>query len=404
MIFKLAWRNLWRNKRRTLITLASVFFAVVLSTLMMSFKEGVYVNMIESMVGAYTGHVQVHAYGFWEDKTLDNALKYDHTLVEKLEKTGNLKGFAPRIESFALAAANEITKGALVVGVDPQLEKMNTSLHDRVMDGKYFETGDDGALIGNGLAQYLKLSVQDTIVLIGQGYHGSSAAGKYPVRGIVKFGSPELSKQLVFLPIQSAQNLYGLNNMITNIVIQPEDPLNTTALVESLKSSLGAEFDVMNWEEMAPELVNMIETDRKEGYVFMLILYLVISFGIFGTVLMMLSERRHEFGVLVAIGMKRVILAITVFLEILIISILGAILGMIGAFPICTYFYLNPIQLGEDLQKMSEEFGMEAVIQPTLAPGVFIQQGLVVGLIACFIAVYPFIQVSRLDAITEMRS
>ena len=102
--------------------------------------------------------------------------------------------------------------------------------------------------------------------------------------------------------------------------------------------------------------------------------------------------------------MKRMSLAFTVFFEILIISILGALVGMIGALPVCSYFYLNPIELGADMQKMVEDYGMEAVMQPSLAPSVFVQQAIVVGLIACFIAIYPFIQVSRLDAITEMRS
>ena len=136
----------------------------------------------------------------------------------------------------------------------------------------------------------------------------------------------------------------------------------------------------------------------------MLILYMVISFGIFGTVLMMLAERRHEFGVLVAIGMKRYYLAIVVFLEVFIISICGAIAGMIGAFPLCSYFYLNPIQLGEDMKQMAEDYGMEAVLQPTLAPSVFLQQAIVVAIIAGIIGIYPLIQLNRMDAITEMRS
>ncbi len=404
MYLKLAWRNLWRNKRRTAITMASIFFAVVLSTLMMSFKEGVYVNMVDSMVGAYTGHAQIHNSGFWDDRTLDNSLVYDQDLKNKIGSENAISSFAPRIESFALAASEEITKGSLVVGIDPDLEIQNTALNERIIKGQYLKSDERAALIGDGLAAYLKLNVGDTIVLIGQGYHGASAAGKYVINGIVKFGSPELSKQIVFIPLTMAQALYGLEGRVTNVVLKPEDPLYTGDIVDQLRQTLGVGYDVMSWQEMAPELVNMIETDRKEGYVFMLILYMVISFGIFGTVLMMLAERRHEFGVLVAIGMKRMYLGFVVFFEVLIISILGAIIGMIGALPVCSYFYLNPIQLGEDMKKMAEDYGMEAIMQPTLAPSVFIQQAIVVAIIACIIAIYPFIQLIRMDAITEMRS
>lgn len=404
MIIKLAWRNLWRNKRRTFITMASVFFAVILSTLMSSFKEGSYTGMINSMVGSYTGYAQIHANGYWDEKVLDNSMFLNDSLHQIIKGTKGVVDYLPRIESFALSATEDKTKGAMVVGVDLEKEKQYAQLNERVVEGEYITPDSDGAMIGNGLAKSLEVEIGDTIVLLGQGYHGVTAAGKYPVKGIVKFGSPELSKQLVFLPLAQAQILYDTHGMATTLVLQLDKPEISTEVVRELKTKLPDAYEVMDWYKLVPDLMNMIETDRVEGYVFMFILYVVVSFGIFGTVLMMLAERKHEFGVLVAIGMKRIMLSIMVWLEVIIISLLGSFAGMLGAFPVVFYYHIYPIKFGEEIGKQMEEYGMEAVLQTSIDTHIFITQAIVVAIIASVIAIYPLINLNKLNAIKAMRS
>lgn len=404
MYLKLAWRNIWRNKRRTLITLASVFLAVILSTLMMSIKEGIYARMITAMIESYTGFVQIHKQGYWDEQTLDNSLEINDTLKTAIENTKGVKGFVPRIESFALAASRTTTKASLVVGIDPQKEIDFTNLKAQVSEGEYLNANDKEVLIGSGLSEYLNLGVGDTIVLMGQGYHGATAAGKYPIKGLVKFGNPDLSKQLVFLPMKEAQWLYGTGDRYTNLVLLIENHDKAKTIDRRLSREIGDTYEVMHWEELTPDLKNMIETDRVEGYVFMFILYLVISFGLFGTTLMMLAERMHEFGVLIAVGMKRRALAMVVWLEVVILSLLGAFLGMLGAFPVCAYFHYSPIVFGEEMGKIYEEYGMEPVLQASIEPFVFIQQASVVAFIACIIAIYPLIRLLSLKAIKAMRT
>lgn len=404
MILKLSWRNLWRNKRRTFITMASVFFAVILSTLMSSFKEGSYTGMINSMVGSYTGYAQIHANGYWDEKTVDNSMLLNNELDEIIKSTNGVVDYLPRIESFALSATEKKTKGAMVVGVDLEKEKLYAQLNERVVEGDYITADSDGAMIGTGLAKYLEIGVGDTIVLLGQGYHGATAAGKYAVKGLVKFGSPELSKQLVFLPLSQVQKLYDTPEMATTLVLQLDNPEISTDVVNELKSNLSDNYKAMDWFELVPDLMNMIETDRVEGYVFMFILYMVVSFGIFGTVLMMIAERKHEFGVLVAIGMKKIKLSIMVWFEVIIISLLGSFAGMLGAFPVVFYFFINPIKFGGEMAKQMEEYGMEAVIQTSIDPKIFVTQAIIIAIIASVIAIYPLIKLLKLNAIKAMRS
>ena len=376
-----------------------------MATLMMSMKEGSYTNMTNSMVASYTGFIQVHARGYWDSKSLDDSFVLTDSMKQVLDANDKITGYVERIESFALSATRETTKGAMVVGTDPEAEMRMTQLHERIDTGSYFEADDKAVLIGSGLAEYHKVTVGDTIVLLGQGYHGSSAAGKYPIKGIVKFGSPDLSKQLIMLPINEAKRLYGTEGTISNLVLLIDDPEAATAISAGLANDLGESLEVMAWPELVPDLVDMIEADRVEGYIFMFILYMVISFGIFGTVLMMMAERQHEFGVLVAVGMKRSKLALVVFLEVISISLLGALAGIAGAYPVIGYFFLNPIRFGgEEAGKMMEEYGMEPILQPSLDLNIFAKQALIVAAVASIIAIYPFISVLRLSAIKAMRS
>lgn len=404
MILKLAWRNIWRKKWRTFITMGIVFIAVILSTLMSGFKEGSYEGMIQSMVGSFTGYAQVHQNGYWAEKSIDNSLYLSPELEKLLTDHPLIKGHVQRLESFALAATQEKTKGALVVGIQPELEEQYAQLSERIDQGSYLNADEEAVLVGKGLAKYLNLKVGDTLVLFGQGYHGTTAAGKYPVKGIVKYGNPEISKQLVFLPLKAAQKLYGSDQLISSIILQFEDPDDAITAVKQLKNEVGEEYEVMDWLELVPELIKMIETDRAEGTIFMFILYMVISFGMFGTMLMMLAERKHESGVLVAIGMKRRKLALMVWIEMMIISLLGAAVGMLGAFPVVYYFHIYPIEFGEEIAKMMEEYGMEAVLRTSVNPAIFIKQTIIVAIIASIVAIYPLINLLRLNAIKAMRS
>lgn len=403
MILKLTWRNVWRNRRRTLITMASVFFAVILATLMMSLKEGVYSGMIDSAIGSYVGYGQVHAKGYWDDRSLDNSFEFNKKLSAQISFTPGITNTLQRVEAVAMAASAEMTKVVMVVGLNAEDEKKVNKLNERVIAGEYLKPNDKAVMLGAGLAEYLNLKVNDTLVLLGQGYHGSSAAGKYPVKALIKFGSPELSKQLVILPLKEVQWLYSMEGLINNLILYFDDSKKSKTVLKNLQHALGDRYEAMDWKEIMPEMNNLIKTDRVEGYVFMFILYMVVSFGIFGTILMMLAERTREFGMLVSLGMKRLKLAIIVWLEVVLISLAGAMLGMAGAYPVCYYFFVRPIALGKELEKISEEYGMEAVMRASIESWVFLKQGSVILIIACLISLYPFFKLWRLDAVNAMR-
>ncbi len=403
----LAWRNIWRNKRRTLITAASIFFAVLLSTLMVSIQKGAWDRMEENVVNYYFGYVQIHAKGYWQDRSLDLTFAAVDSLLQLPQWVSGVAVAVPRIESFALAAHADNTTGVMVVGIDPVREHEMTRLRERMVAGTYFDhVREPALLLADGVAQRLNATVGDTVVLLSQGYHGVNAAGKYAVKGLVHFASPDLNRQMVYLPLAVARYFYGADSLLTSIALKVTDKDKVPQVLAQLRQQLDTtRYEVMDWHEMMPELVEARAVDTAGNYLMLLILYLIVSFGIFGTILMMTAERTYEFGVLLAIGMKRIQLSVEVWLEILFIALLGTLAGFVASFPVVYYFHRHPIDFSssKEIAETYAQFGFEPIFPAAFEPFVFLSQALVVLCITTLLALYPFWKIARLDPVKAMR-
>ncbi|WP_321319074.1 FtsX-like permease family protein [Labilibaculum sp.] len=401
---KLAWRNLWRNKRRTLITVASIFFGVLFSAYMTSMQEGSYTKMVDIVVKFYSGYMQVHHEDYWENKSINNSFEYNQELVDELLANKDVDFVFPRLESFGLASSKELTKGAMIFGIDPLGENQLTKIADKVRSGKYLEAEDEGVLMGAGLAKYLQLGVNDTLVIISQGYHGVSAAEKFPIRGIIKHVSPELNKTIVYMSLAKCQEFFSAKNRLTSLVINVADNDVMKRAFHDLKKNIKAPYSIMSWEEMQPEVVQQIEGDRAGGIIMKAILYIVIAFGILGTIMMMMMERRREFGVMTAIGMSKGKLAGVLFFETIFIGFLGILSGLAASWPLLLLQSANPIPLSGQAAQMMEEFGFEPYMFFSTSWQVFSQQAISVSVITLIIAIYPVVSALRLKEIKALKA
>ncbi len=402
--FKIAWRNLWRNKRRTLITVSSIFFGVFLAAIMNSMQEGSYSSMIDNVVKFYSGYIQIQNENYWDKKILNNSFEINDKLITKIESVKEITFYTERLESFCLASSETITQGALVIGINPDKENDVTNLSKWVReDGKYLKNGENGVLVGKLLAKHLKLAVGDTLVIIGQGYHGVGAAGKYPVKGILEFPSPELSKTFIYIDIKVAQELFSAPNRFTSMALMVENQQYVHNTNKELKSSIDKSLTTMTWAEMQPELVQMIGSDRAGGVMMIGILYIVIGFGIFGTIMMLMAERRREFAVMISVGMKKMKLVLIVIYETILIGILGVLSGFIISFPIVAYMSFNPILLSGGAAQWMIDMGIEPVFAFSMMPEVFIKQAIIIFIMVLFVAIYPIVTVGKLNVIKALR-
>jgi len=468
--FKIAWRNLWRNRRRTIITSASIFFAVFFAAIMRSYQLGSYDHMINNLIESFTGHLQVQNVKYQDNPLIDNSFNYNDSIVSAILEINKVVSVTPHLESFALASSGTQTKGVAIIAIDPVKEKnfsdpetklvkyritdetaellKNTGvIPDEVMDKlikssgrsystsarvelelglsdeektkflpeilKYseFENGfltddDEGILVSDKLAIYLKVLIGDSVILMGQGYHGVSATGIFPVRGIIKMPSPEIDNKLIVMTIPAAQKFFDAEGKITSLVINLSDKSNRT--INTAKARINSILTDKNtiaktWYELNPILYQQIQGDSQSGAAMLGILYFIIFFGIFGTVLMMVSERKREFGVLVSIGMQKKKLKRVVTIEMLLLGALGLICGLLASMPLILYFYYYPIMLRGDLANMMEDYGWDAVMPTAWFGPYFYWQAVIVALMVVLATIYPLRKIGKLKEIEALK-
>ncbi|MCX6225439.1 MAG: ABC transporter permease [Bacteroidia bacterium] len=400
----MAWRNIWRNKRRSLITISSILFAVFFSIVMRGFQLGSYKNMVDNVVQAYTGYIQVFDRKYQSDKIIENTILLEDGIVSEIEKTENVTMALPRLESFALASSGNQTKGVLVLGTDPEKDDQLTRLSKRLVQGTFLSKSDSAAMLSERLAKYLKLGIGDTIVLISQGYHGAGAAAKYPVKGILRFPSPDLDNKMVYLPLPLAQRFFSAENRVTSISLNLKNSKDLGRTVKNLQQKLGIQYDVRSWETIMVELKQQIESDNAGGVIMLGMLYLIIGFGIFGTVQMMTAERRREFGVVIAVGMQKRRLGTILALEMLIMGLIGIAGGILLSIPVAWWGHVHPITLTGQMAQSLISYGMEPIMPMAWEAGYFINQTLVALVIIFAAVILPVWNVTRLRVTKALKT
>ena len=467
---KIAWRNLWRNKRRTLITSASVFFAVFFAVIMRSYQLGSYDSMIQNFIESYSGYLQVQHIKYQDNPSVDYSFDYSDTLSLEISSVRNVVSISPRIESFALASSGTQTKGVIVIAIDPEKEKrfsnpenklvkyrITNDLVDRLkkqgnipenflnkikmnigrsysskarlelelglsgnenklylpeviksseVTNEFLSDDDTGVMVSDRLADYLNLTIGDTVILIGQGYHGASAAGIFPVKGIIKMPSPDIDNKLILMTTTTAQKFFDIKGKITSLAINLTSKSHRTInyTQKKINSILTDKNKVAKtWEELNPVLVQQIQGDSQTGIATLAMLYFIIFFGIFGTVLMMIAERTREFGVLIAIGMQKKRLKRIITIEMILLGIQGLIAGLIASTPVILYFYYHPILLKGELGKMMEDYGWDAVMPTAWFGPYFYWQAIVVCIMVLLATIYPLRKIGKLKEIEALR-
>lgn len=397
MYFSLSWRNIWRNKKRTLIVAGSVFFAVLLAVVMRSMQLGSYAYMIDSSARLFTGHLQLQGTDYWENRSLDKSFHLPAQELEKIQHIKHTKHITPRLEAFALVSHDSSTRVSQVIGIDPQSEDAFTGLKKRLNSGEYLTAADAGALVGEGMARLLHLEVGDTIILYGQGYHGQIAAAAVAVKGLVKMPIKPMNDGLVFLSLPNAQEIFWTGDRITSLPILVEETRFLAGVLEEVKQLTTDNYTVMTWEEMLPEVRDSIESDNAGGIIMLAILYVVIGFGVLGTIMMMVAERVREFSILISVGMRRWKLVLATTLETLMVSFIGFIAGLLCSVPMILYLKQTPIHLTGDAAKIYDKLGIEAIMGFSADPTILTSQAQVILIIALIAAIYPWLYIRKID-------
>ncbi len=406
MILKIAWRNIWRNQKRTLITTLSISGALFLIILMRSMQFGFYDNIINTIVQSYSGYVQVHANGYWDKQSVNNSMEVDNKLLNEINSIDGINNIAKRLQTFSLVSKGEKSKGAIINGIEVEKEQLITDWDKKIIEGSSSFKKSDQLILSKGIAEYFNVEIGDTLVLFGQGYQGMMAAGKYVANGIIDLSNPKLNEMAIFMDIKSAQEYISSENIATHLIIDKEQYYDEEKIAKDITNTISNDYEVMIWKEILPELDQMITADNAGGLIMAFILYVVVCFGMFGTVLMMTEERMYEFGVLLSIGMGKIKLYLIILLETIMLSSIGVIIGILTTRPISHYFNKNPIHMddfGEGLADALGEFGFDPIIPFSINWDIPISHAIFIFCISLLISIYPAIKILSLNPIKAMK-
>ena len=409
MDLKLAWRNIWRNPRRSVLTMAAIAFATLLLVFMLSWQFGSYATMINASVKIHTGHLQVQADGYRDDRDIRKVVADPDAVGRILGGTPPVSAYTFRAEAFSLVSSKDRTYGVLVTGIDPEKEAVVSTLADTVREGEYLSAADtDRALIGTLLAENLQVAPGDELVLLGQGRDGSIAATVLVVKGVFSSGQDEFDRSVVHMPLDFFQETYSMRGAVHAAVAVCKDLEAVPEAKREISRKLaeqgrGRPLAVLGWKELVPGLLQAIKMDLIIGFIFYLILIVVVAFSILNTFLMAIFERKREFGVMMALGTTPARLTRVLVYESTAMTMLGCAAGILAGAILTAYFQANGIVV-PGAEEIAREFGLPERIYPRLSLlSVSIGAGIVL-LITLVTAAYPALRVRRLKPLDALRA
>ncbi len=402
---KLAWRNIRRNWRRSLLTVLAIVFAAVLSIVSRSMQLGTYELNIKHTVEMFSGYVQIQKKGYADNPALNKAFKLTPEIENLLDKNPHIVSYAPRISGNGLISFKDNTFGILILGIAPGKESKTTKLKDRIKSGNFLASnGKNEIILGRKLLKNLKAEIGDTVVVLANGADGSMGNLKFVISGTYSLGSTDFDASSAMINIQTADELLAMRGRIHIAALQLDELNSIEPVVDYFnKNTSDTTLVALGWEKILPAMKQSIDLDDISGLIFQFLLSIVIAFGILNTVLMSINERYKEFGVLLAIGIKNSKLILIVFLEILLMITIGIILGNSIAHSINYYYHYNPIYVSGDMAEIYEMFGFLPAFYFSLSPELYINTSLRVVIISLLTFVYPAYKLWHLEPMKGIR-
>lgn len=409
---KMGWRNIWRNPRRTILTVLAIAFACVLLVFMLSFQFGSYDTMINASVRINTGHLQIQARGYNEHKKIRQSIPDPKPILRILKKTPSVVAYSCRARAFGLVSSAQRSYGVMVVGVQPKSEAKVSTLGNIIKAGRYLTSQPDdqgfyGAMMGRLLARNLHVDIGDEITILGQGRDGSVAASVLKVRGIYDSGLDEFDRSAVQIPLSAFQDVFYMQKAVHEIVVVGENLSMVPAIKRHIQGRLTAsagqaDMVVLDWDELMPGLRQAIRMDLVSGGIFYLILIMVVAFSILNTFLMAILERTREFGVMMAVGTRPQRLTRLVLIESAGMTLVGVTVGVILGCLITWYFQIHGIEI-DGSSELLRQYGIPSRLFPRLSPLSASVGPAAVFIITLVSALYPALKIRRLRPVEAMR-
>ncbi|MCY4533508.1 MAG: ABC transporter permease [Gammaproteobacteria bacterium] len=395
LILKLAWRNLFRNTRRTVLTVT----LIALSLTALIITDGMVIGLIELMTGNVThilaGEAQIHRKGYLDNNDADMFINDPGPVIGKIKSNETVLDYAPRVMSGGMVTSSYNVAGSMIYGVDAVREVAVSKIKSAVIEGHYLTGGDQEIIIGGPLAELLEVSLHDRIVLTtAEASSGEISQALFRITGIFEFGLPELDENLVFINLAAAQRIMVMDHGIHQIAVRFRNPEDAKNRDNDLYKDIGNnDIEVLNWLEFSPQIAAMIEMSNYVTLVTCIILFFLAALGIINSMFMSIYERIYEFGVVMAIGTAPGSILKLVMLEALLIALISSVTGNIIGYFASSWFEANGIPVGEfEISSIVIDSG----IHTRVVADQFIRYPIYIMLLTLVAAVYPAVFAARI--------
>lgn len=403
MLTQIAWKNIWRNKKRSLVIILAITLGLCGGLFSGALMMGMGESMVDSAIDRYLGHIEIHSKKFSEDIQISHNIKDLEKVRSVLQSQDSVEAFSERMVLEGMAQSAAASYGVKIVGIDRVAEKKVTRLYEKVIKGGYLDLKrKNQILIGKKLADRLNLDLRKKIILTFQNEHGDIIYLACRISGIFKTESSLFDESTVFLKHIDLQRSLQSGNLVHEVAIRTASSKEVQAVKEKLAAQLPG-LNVQSWKELAPELAFISTSMEAFTYLFVAIILFALLFGITNNMLMSVMERIRELGILTAVGMKKMRIFTMILLETIFLSITGGILGMILGSTLIEIFYDNGIDLSAFATGL-ESFGSGSILYPFLPASMYIGLTIMILFAANIASLLPAWKATHLQPAEAIRT
>ena len=400
---KMAFRNLLRQKRRTVYTAISMIIGFTLAAFFIGWQDGSYNTIIDNFTRYKTGHIQIHKGNYLDSPKMYKTIRNPQKVFGALNNTEKVVSFSARIKAGGLVSLNDKSAGAQITGINPVRENKTISFKRKVTEGKYFSDNPESyeCLIGKGLKRLLNAQIGDEIVVLSQAADGSIANEIFKLKGIIDLGSDFENRSAFYIKLQQAKELFVLYDQVHEIAVNIENVKFAEEVAENLKQKIGnPDLSIASWKIFAKSFYKAMKADQEGMWISLLVVIIVVAIGGLNTVLMSVLERRREYGVLKAIGTKPTQIVKLIIYENTILAIMSIVVGAVLGTILNSILSEHGITLSQPLdyggmtfKVVKSEINFRSYWIPTVT--VFFS--------AIFVCIFPAIKAARTKPAEAMR-
>ena len=403
MIIKIAWRNVWRNGLRSGVVIASIAMGIWAGLFVISVSSGLNEQRTKDALNSYLSHIQIHNSEFIKDNNVEFRINDMDQVRNTLRANPDVKAFSERVVLSGMVSSSAGGFGARITGVNPEQEKSVSTMHEKVLEGGYFEgIKRNPVFLGKKLAEKLKVGLRKKIVLTFQKDNGDIITAAFRVVGIYKTANAKADEMNVFVRSSDVNRLLEENAGYHEVAIIS----NNLAEIDTISGSLGAalpNLSVRSWKEISPDLGYADEMMMQMLYIIIGIILMALSFGIINTMLMAVLERKRELGMLMSVGMNKTKVFFMIVIETVFISMVGGPIGVLLGYLTVVHFGKAGIDLSI-VGKGLEEFGVSTTIYPYLESSFYLNVTIMVIIAAILSSIYPAIKALQLKPAEAVRA